>query len=573
MPPIVYLDRLDDRGAKTISTIGDQPGPIGGDGWVTISQLPTDRLQAGRHYVFFVTGKIGGIQRSGSTPSAGIMQLVLGDSAGTQHLGQVIEIGFGSSLYGPGNALPFALCVIFSSTIPDPVWGPTWPNTFPMTLSGRIYRRGDPATYSGSFQVTDLVWTWADLDAIPSTDVLATRRSVTQALTSTAASLGVGPVALPGNPGDLWVHFYSIRYRPGVGAVPAFEVGINSAGGFNVMAGGGGELGLGHTGTNVAGVVHHIGGMFAGPQLAASDTPEIRGRNAVTGTTTSFFDNFDVLSIRLTELQAAFVSASSIELGLTDWTARWPGSNRFFPLEIPAQGRTWAPWTFATGMPSSSSPIDIYLDTNAGQSLWAPGSFTRMEQSAEQVPCYASAADGIGLGDPDVQYRLAFLEVSATAPTAKTVRDVYLVTFYPVRDPDNVPPDPSDPGPPVEIVPGAEGPGVGSLLDPPLQPNAQQAEQSEAEIERLRGATGYGRSWSTFLAVRGRWSLTWGPVTVEQRDDLMAFLRANRAFRVTPPRGSLSPVVQTSKPTWQQIDARRFEVQVDVAELVFAEGT
>lgn len=574
MPQIVYLDRLDDLGAKTVSSIGDQPGPIGGDGWVTISQIPTARLQSNHHYAFYVTGKVGNFVRNGATPAAGVVQLCLGDGAGTQHPSYLVEIGFNAVL-GPTEALPFAFLVIFSASpaISDPLWGATWANTFPMQLLGRIYRRGDAAAYTGSFDVTSLVWMWADLDAIPSTDQFVTRQTGSTALGASYAHLAASPTVLPGASADMWVHFWAVHYEPGVGAVPAFQVGwsIDAAGsGFNATNGGGGELGLGHTGTFTLGVRHHLGGFFAEPKNGTNYFPAVRGRNLLGGST---WKRFDVLSIRLTELGNVWVSSSPLELALTDWIFNYPTSHDFFPLEIPAEGRTWAPWTFAQGMPSSSQPIDIWLDTNAGQLLWSSPTHLRMQQSEEQAPCYASAADGIGSGDPDVQYRLAFLERVAVLPSQKTVRDIYLVTFYPVKDPDNVPPDPSDVGPPVEIVPGAESLGTGSLLDPPLAPNVDQmTEVPETVRHHVRGATGYARSWTTFVAARRWFSLMWGPVTKAQRDSLFAFLRANRAFRITAPRESTAiAVVQTSKVSARQIDVTRFEVRVDIAELIYTE--
>lgn len=574
MTQVVYLDRIDDLGAKTVSTIGSQPGPIGGDGWVTLSEIPTSRLLAARHYAFWVTGKIGNFQRSGAAPVAGVVQLCLGTGAGTLHPLYLVEIGLGANL-GPTDAVPFAFLLIFSSTISDPLFGATWPNTFPLQLFGRIYRRGDAANYSGSFDVTSLVWMWADLDAIPAGDQLTTRQTIGAPISTSSSPVPIAQSlnSIPGAAGDVWIHFWALSYRPGVGAIPAFQVGYVKDGaftGFTPMNGTGGELGLDHRGTQTHGVQHQHGGFWVAPKVGAAYLPAIAGHARQTGAQDTVFDRFQCLSIRLTDLGNVHYSSNPVELALTTWSNNigGPGSN-YYPLEVPAEGRTWEPWTFATGIPDGPAPIDIWILDNQAFPLWVSFANQLIEDPLEGACCFAASSHGLGSGNPGVQYRLFFVENSPLPTFPRTVRDIYLVTFYPVKDPDNEPPDPNDVGDPVEIIPGTESLGVASLLDPPLAPNVDLTEMSLAVRERLRGATGYERSWTHWVATRRPFTLTWGPVSAAQRDALIEFFRAHKTFRLTPPQEGAVPAVVTTQLTWLSIDNLRFEVQLEAIELVY----
>lgn len=575
MTQVAYLERLDDRGSKTVDTIGTQPGPVGGDGWSVIAQLPTSRLQTNRHYAFWVTGKVGAIRFSGpGTPTAGILQIALGDGGGLVHPNYTLELGLAINLQA-GEALPFAFLVMFdpAGLITDPLWGGVWNNVFPLQLVGRIYRRGDPATYSAAFEVSDLVWTWADLDAIPSTDQLLTRQNTPVGLPqqATAAPIAQSINTVPAPDGDLWVHFWALSYKPQVGSFPTWEVGHVDSGTFTNFAarvgGGGSLLGLGHLGTNVYGVEVHLGGFWCAPRsgvtmpaLAGRDQPGL-GPSPGTG-----FHRFDVLSLRLAALGNVYYSSDPEELAAA--TASLTDGN-FYPLEVPAEGRTWEPWTFAFALPvATATALDLVLQTNTGETLWQPTALCTALLTQQGVPCMASAPHGLGSGNPGVQYRLRFWEPGNTGQ-ARTVRDIYLLTVYPVKDPDNQPPDPLDVGDPLEIVPGTEGPGVGSLLDPPLAPNVGMPETGSMERHRIAGATGYSRGWPTWIGTRRAWPLTWGPVTEAQRDDLVEFLRAHRVFRITPQRDAPVAVVETSGVQWSQIDVVRWQVRVDVAELVY----
>jgi hypothetical protein len=582
MAETVYLDRLDDPGRKTVSTMGQQPGPIGGEGWSVVSELPTARLQANRHYAFWITGKIGNIVTSGATPVSGLIQLCLGDAAGLKSPVQLVQFG-ASDVLGENEGIPFAFLLIFSATpsVVDPVWGATWPNASPLQLFGRTWWRNDTPAYVCSFDVTDLSWVWADLDAIPGADQLVTVATAPLSLPA-FPSFGAwqnlaSSINTPGAAGQVWVHFWSVCYAPGVGSVPAFQAGYATGlghAGFTPRNGTGARFGYGHRGTNVAGVQWHHGAFWVEPQVGAPYLPAFRGRERLTGSTSTQVRRWACLSLRLDNLEALHYSSSTNEPGLTDEFASglFVGPRRF-PLELIGADRSFVPWVFATGIPDVVPPsrraFGIWINADDNLLVAYTEQHEQTDGPDEAIACYASGSQGLGPTSLGVQYQTRWLDRDWNG-LHNAVRDIYFLTVFPVRDPDNVPPGIPGVGAPVEINPGKEALGVGSLLDPPLQPDVATGETINWKREELVGATGYRRTWGVFTKPRRSFVLSWGPVSTAQRDALVSFLQANQAFRITPPReGAKVPVVPIRDIAYAQESAQTWRLDLEVAELVY----
>jgi hypothetical protein len=582
MAETVYLDRLDDPGRKTVSTMGSQPGPIGGDGWSVVAELPTARLRDNRHYAFWVTGKIGNIVRSGATPVSGLIQLCLGDASGNKSPIQLVQFG-AADVLGENEGIPFAFLLVFSSSpsVVDPVWGASWPNAAPLQLFGRTWWRNDVPAYVCSFDVSELCWIWADLDAIPAADQLVTVSTTTGPLPP-FPSFGVwSPLAAsintPGAAGEVWAHFWSVCYAPGVGAVPAFQAGYATGlglAGFTPRTGTGERFGYGHRGTAVHGVQWHHGAFWVEPQVGAPYLPAIRGRERLTGSPATQFRRFACLSIRLDNLEGVTFASSTNEPDLTDEFASglFVGPRRF-PLELIGVDRSFVPWVFATGIPQPVPPARraFGIWCNADDNLLV--AYTEQHEQTdgpdEAIACYASGSQGLGPTSLGVQYQTRWLDRDWNG-LHNAVRDIYFFTVYPVRDPDNVPPGIPGVGPAVEINPGKEALGVGSLPDPPIRPDVATGETPNWTREELEGVTGYRRTWGVFTRPRRSFSLSWGPVSTAQRDSLVAFLQSNVAFRITPPREAAAiPVVPIRELSWTQDSAQTWRLDLEVVELVY----
>lgn len=577
MAEVVYLDRLDDPGAKTVSTMGSQPGPVGGDGWSVVAELPTARLQNNHHYAFWVTGRIGNLRTSGATPQSGLVQLCLGDASGTKSPIQLVQFGAADQL-GFGEGIPFAFLLVFSASpiVSDPVWGPVWPNASALQLLGRTWWRNDTPAYVVEWDVTDLCWVWADLDAIPSTEQLVTVTTTQVALGSGAGYTNLASaINSPGAADEKWVHFWTACYAPGVGAVPAFQTGRatgRNLAGFVPKNGTGGRLGYGHRGTAVPGVQWHQGAFWAEEQDGAAYLPAIRGRDRVAGATPTQLLRFACLSIRLDHLQAVVIDGSAFELNLVEDFQQIFATPRRFPVELVGQARSWSPWMFVGGIPemlvAQRRAHGIWTYSEAFEILAFSESFDQVQGPHEGVACYASGAAGLGVTSQGIQYKSHWFERS-WGGLYHHVRDIWFVCFFPVRDPDNAPPVIPGVGAAIEIVPGAEGLGAGSLPDLPLQPDSAIGETPNHKREQLLGITGYLRTWGTGGKPRRSLVLTWSPLSTAQRDTLLAFLASNQSFRFMPPNESVAvPMRQLATAKYSQLEAQTWRVDLEVVELL-----
>lgn len=579
----VYGDQRREPSSIVVDTVGTQTGPPGGDAWSMVARLPRELLQSNRHYAFFVTCKVGNFQWSGTTPVHAQVQLCLGDTFGVKHIDFLTQISLNQGVaMGSREALPVHFLVIFSASpiIPDRLWGAVWSNRYDLCLWGRVHRVGDPATYTASFEVFDLVWTWFDLDAIPSSDQLA-------ALYQPASPVAIGAAPswtdlwfggnTPGLPGEKWLHLCSVYYDVLPGTVPTWQPGVCTSLAFSSFAArlakNGTHFGFTKRGSSTAAHDHYQhGGFWVEDQPNNVFVHALRARDAAVGAGgASRLRRFAVLSIRLDDLPDVQTQQSDVESALSDDLAL-TFQSRYYPMEVQHPARVSNPWIWVCGALELTTALrlayDWWVDTDLGKLPWIAQAFTSVVGPHEGAPCVGFGSNGIGPNAQDVQYRFRMLGVQATV-THLDVRDITVLQWWPVKDPSYLPAvDPLIAGQ-IEVVPGREALGVASLPDPPFTPNAELVEGGVHERPSIRGVTGYRRSWNAFVRPRGTYQFRWGPLSKADAETMLAWLAANLTFRATPTRGSLSPFAILSQPAITPIDQLQWMVTVDAALLVF----
>lgn len=578
MTTTAYLERFEDRAAKRVTSIGSQHGPGGGDGWQQVSTLGTTRLQAGHHYAFLVRGKVGNVQRFGVLPPAGsvrgTLQVCLGDSSGLRHPEFLVEMSVQEVIDADAGE-PFAFLVQLTAATADALWGSAWANTDDLALFARVYWNGDAPTYGASFDVSEVVWIWSDLDAVPGTDAAVTQ-------TTTPVTLGPGVTwtniyqrpSTVGSAGQQWLHLavVQIDFSGGVGS-PRFQFGYCTGGSF---AGYVGRVGVSGPVLEPAGI--SVAELHAAPAASrrrrktmlawwvdtnpgASYLPCVRSIN---GDGLQTCRRFDVLSLRLDDLDLVDYAESANEIGMVDYVGNSAGPN-YVPQEAPAPSGSAKPWVLV-GATCRAHKTVIWMDSDPFGVLGTESVATH-RNAGDRHQCVNDCEHGSGPPLQVVQYRHRVMQ--ALGPGALDIDELKTLVLYPVKDSNGSTTGPSTHGPATAIVPGKEGLDAGSLSPPPLQPDVQQREAYVDQRERLVGSTGYVRTWGVMVGTRATYSLTWQPVSAANRDALLDFLRSNTAFRVTPPHGDAIAVVPVAAASATQVSGQTFSVQVDVAELIY----
>jgi len=94
-------------------------------------------------------------------------------------------------------------------------------------------------------------------------------------------------------------------------------------------------------------------------------------------------------------------------------------------------------------------------------------------------------------------------------------------------------------GPTVEIVPGREALGIGTLTLLPYEPSAVLESEELDEAVEHNTPTGYRTTWPPLVSARRRYPLRWAALTAAQKTTLVAFLvglqTTKGAFRWQPP--------------------------------------
>jgi hypothetical protein len=168
-----------------------------------------------------------------------------------------------------------------------------------------------------------------------------------------------------------------------------------------------------------------------------------------------------------------------------------------------------------------------------------------------------------------MQYRTTMVGGLEAPPVVANVWDSFFVHFHPVRDPNNLTDPPGTPPPPLILEPDKQSPNAGDLPLPPVAPNAGVTERGTLERNRVRGTTGYSRSWPLARALRVM-TVTWGPLDKDDADAVFLFLQEEVAWRFVQPLGVDLAVMTASRPELLPDPAMRtFNITVDVGVLVW----
>jgi hypothetical protein len=215
---------------------------------------------------------------------------------------------------------------------------------------------------------------------------------------------------------------------------------------------------------------------------------------------------------------------------------------------------------------------DCALQTDNGRILDFLASCAQSDGSLQEgVSCMGFSQEGLGATTGDVQYRAFFLGGENAPPVSLAVRDVTIVQFYPIRDPEVVATQPPGVGAPLVLVPGRESANPSGLPAFPYPPDVEMPEDATANFERIDGATGYARTWPLMGTVRRQWTLTWSKLSHGQSITLYSALTANPAFSFRP-NGELADVavVQiTPAEIVQAAGGHVFSATVRVVELIW----
>lgn len=613
-----FFIRHEDKAPRTISASGLQSGPPGGDNWQLISTLPAGTLDASNHsYAIWVTLRVSNVQTFGTLPTSGnidgetgYLQIVLGDDTGVRHPVHVhhIPAGYGST---PEQGHQVSFLVICSSADPDVVWGSAFPGASNLQIYGRLYWFNDSPTYGKNWDVSDIEYVIADLEAIPAAEQAS---DVMTTFTGTSGFQNGKEEWHPSTVGALderWVVFQSVYYQgearddtasPYPLRVPWFRFGhaSNAAGddetyqvGTNAYGNGwpwwSATAGLDNTRRNMT----H--GAFWWSQLEGARHVGFYARMWTTSGVSNpsnepVFARAAFLAVRVDNLPGLIASSVSSyptatqSAPATAYDSTALTSSEFLTLEVSPPAMSFEPMVFASAI------VGDQLGANASSGYGAHiSTFDDLEVHAEasrvllsfnqpsagglvNVQQIVSSSTGIGYGDPAFAYRFRWNQPGSPPPGAVShpLTDVYLIAFHPVKNPEGGAPVIPSVGDPVPLVPDAEGPPVSDLPDLSPQPDAAVGETFNTRTERHRGATGYLRSWQVWYTPRRSFSLAWGPLTATQRDAVLAQITGGSLFRITLPRESVAiPAVAVSPPQVDQASAQTWRVAVECAEIIY----
>lgn len=586
MVEIRYGDLVQSSSALQVETVGSQPGPGGGDGWTLVATLPTNELLApgSQQLAVHITGQIGNVQLAGGGALRGMLQLCVGTTYGAKlpHLRISVPV---TEALGALQGIAFSFLVLISSAFPDPILGSSLlvaDGASELCLYGRTYTNGDQQTYAATFTVADLSWLWLDLAAIPSTDWVADEfiPSPGTGLPTVLTGQRIAPVSA-GAADETWLHFANVWYEARAHLLPApvFEFGVTEDGaytGFERKIGNRGRWGQNRfpSTANLAEVPQVQQGGFWVHVNAGSDV-RAAVRAYAPGAPTRLF-RYRHLALRIdTLLDVRHYSQAATAGGGVSILGDWRGVAQ--TTERPAEGILTQPIVMAHG-----------VVTSAGRSGYGARILERdTDREIGQLTCFPQADAAIGeavssmaigrrlfqVTSPAIQFRTAFVGDDTTPLAYQQLHDFCLVTWHPVRDPLNTGTGPGSRPPAILLHPGRQSADAASLAAPPVLPNAEVLERGSVDRQAIAGVNGYRRTWPTGARPARFFSVSWGPLTEVQAQQVFAFLVANPAWRYTPPRGAPLAVLSTTRPELNPASHRTFTVSVEVAVLLWTGGS
>lgn len=590
MPDVVWGGMQREQAILQSTGMGLHPGPPGGSEWAQLASIPTAKLQANRHYAFIVSGTVRNIQNFGATPNRGLAQIALGDAAGLISAAHCFELGLNWPAYG---GVPFQFLVLFASAygIAD-AWGPSWPNTSPLTLHARSYWNGDNTAYVSQFEIHGLTWIWIDLDNLPaSSRYFASEHAPALPILQTASGIPGGFTnhhiggAQPGAAGEKWVHFFNLQFQPLVDypfGVARFQHCVNTTAsmgfGFTPRIGGGVPGRAGSWGSSSRGAAYsaahrnprmHFGAMANVVRPSGGQYWGYRGDGD------ALIHKWRHFALRIDELPEVS------QLSLND-VARTAGPANT-PLTIvheppPMNGAVAQPIILACGHAFCAAPglysHRIQLITRRGRMIWDGPPVDML--AGEGVPFFAADEFGLGRSDDEgVRYENKLLQSSPSSPGETFFGDdLEFAQLWLVQDPSIEPPEPYPSGPPVYLIPSREGVAIGAQNALPIEP-LWSAEDPETPRVEIVGVAGVRRTWPLFTLPRRTFTLEWQALTNAQKETLDAFLRTNTTFKSTAPQESSAlALLALETPQFTMLDPATWiwSCRIRVAELVFTGG-
>ncbi|MBL8752274.1 MAG: hypothetical protein JNK15_03150 [Planctomycetes bacterium] len=568
-----------------VTTIGTLPGPPAGDGWTMVAKMRQATMPAGAGtFAFVVSGQIGDMNLVGSGWQRGVLQLCLGTEGGTKHT----EFRIAHSVLEFLNwkqGIPFQFLVLVHPSYPDALFGTSFnPSTTRLAVYARTLLNGDAQTYASEFTIANLTWQWWDLTRIPAghwaADEVGTQFIVPT--TSPVAFQRVAPAAW-GSFDESWLHYANVWYQArGAGQqAPRFMFGITpdgSFGAFSAKVGTGGRWGQNRYTLNNLGEPAHLqqGCFWTHTNASAGTRPGYTVQEPV-GTIQSLVYRYRTFGVRIDTLPDVIIDGRPpVAAGVAE-TGAW--HEQFVTTERPepSPGILTDPIVMVHQVPSFGPAQAAYCTrvTEAGNGrtfrIGASECFPLSDpQRGEAVSAMAFGRRQFQTTSPAMQFRSHLVGEAASPPTLQQARDFSFVMFHPVRDPENLTTPPGSLPSPIVVTPGKQSLDAASLSPPPTAPNANPQERGVGrDRQQIQGATGYARRWPLGSKVVRAFSLGWGPLSLTSATAVRDFLRANPAWRYTPPRGAAIAVLCSSPPELIPIDPMTASVAVDVVVLAF----
>lgn len=585
-----YGDFYREPGTATINTMGS----MANDGWTIAARLPNAKISDGnRQLVFIVNFKVANIQRTGSWSAApsGVIQVRLGKTSGARAPTYDFRLTFleqaadGESIQGQ------FLCVVTVGD-PDPFFGARHDTAgSDLCLWARTFWNLDQPTYAVSFELADVNWLWFYVDDIPALELIAYTHvpAAPQLLSSTLAGLYEHPAAT-GNAGEKWVHFVNCTYSPqappqhGKGAA-SFRFGYSDGVGYaNFVTKVGSRSRWGQERTNGNAGVNatlHQGGLWYGEQPAGTFIPGLMAVDRVAQAPfpqvpRTLFNRYAYVALRLDNLEDVLALTEDNRLNATcnnGGSSAFQYPDVFVPMERPETGYVSNALVLTHGIVNTTGVYgaDGALTTNTGRVLEAPGVGALTDPSrSEGISTMSITPFAVGASWDDLQYRAHFVLNANGPPIPLSVSDIAILQLslvagtskFPQLEP--VPPDP------IQVIPGREAPAMGSLVAPPIAPDAVMDEDPDHPVTGIRGDTGYRRRWPTFSTIRSTVTIAWQNLSPANLDTVKAFLDTNVVFKhQLRQRLSESALAQVDDYDIRATSGQLATVTVRCVELVF----
>lgn len=566
-----YSDIYRVPAAATVTTVGTGPN----DGWSLVARLPQSRLPAvNSGYSFLVVGKFGRFAASGAQPTAGIVQIRVGSSAGTVHPGFIAQASINDPSIGD-LAQPFAFLVHVNSQVADALWGSAWSGSFDLCVYARTYLNGDPQAYAPSFDVADIAFQWWHTTAIPA--------GKWQAGSETAIALSPGPgwttrISGPtaiGSTGQRWLCQQTMQFQSSGAIVPQLQAGYtrNSSPAQFTSKIGSVRLGAPPRGTFLAG---RESPTHSWPILWQEVLPDAtvrvswQGRDPAGSTPFTAVQRHQWIAVRIDDMpDVAAVESASRPAMLTQNNVE----TGLYPFE-PVVARNVLPVAmfYCVHTPRVRSYHSWQIRVNDGRQAWRSTLAVQARDASEGVPDLALIREGLLPAPWSIRYE-AFQHTPASIILTQPddASDVVALQFHTDSDPSNVPGIPPTAGSPLVVVPGREAIDVSSLPDLPIEPSGDYVEVPlPLPTGVIRGETGYARSWPLLARPRRTMQVSWPAMSKAQHATLIAFLRANVFFRWQPIGATAKQAfAATSRPESSTVDNVLFTVRQNVARLVY----